>query len=252
MKKTTTALLVLLTVSILGLQLALRRNAIAAESAQSCVPLEQKLGKSGTMYVVYYQSDHALNFATSRPDPKDKNIVFCVAAAFTTTDNRIDGVYICNGKVGNENQVNNRIGGALEAVSGRGTIFGTASGRKLTKEYIQDLANKRGSLFQQFQVVAGGNPEKFTDKGHVERRGLAEFADGRMAVVESLAPITINTFGQDLAGMGAKNLLYLDMGPWSEGWVRLKNGKTVAIGPDRSLTFRQTNWLIFCSSPLKK
>ncbi len=205
---------------------------------------EQKNAPSGTRYNMYFKGRCALDFVTSRPDMKDPGIVFCVPAAFTTTDQRIDGVYISDGKIGNENQVNKKIGGAFQIVDGEGKIFPTRSGTVLSREFLRDLASKKGSLFQQFQAVLNGKGEKFTDNCSAQRRGIAIFQDGRLAIIESLAPVTLTTLGTDAASMGVQDLVYCDMGPWSEGWYRSGSGKTEIIGQDRSLTYRQTNWLI--------
>jgi hypothetical protein len=66
-----------------------------------------------------------------------------------------------------------------------------------------------------------------------------------MALVESLSAITLSQFGIDLAALGAKQLAYTDMGPWDEGWYRnSKDNKVVTLGQDRSLTNKQSNWLV--------
>lgn len=223
-------------------------SSVTASSVRPIITIEEKTGSSGTKYTVYSKGNYSVDFAVSRPDANDSKIVFCIPAAFTTTDYRVDGVYICKGKMGNANEVNNRIGGAFQISAGQGKIFPTKGGKLLTPAFLQQVVAQKGSLFQQFQVVLDGKGEKFTDNCRAQRRGIAVFGDGKMAVLESHDSITLTTLGTDAAAMGVQNLIYCDMGPWSEGWYRATDGKSIIIGQDRSMTFRQTNWVVFRST----
>ena len=206
-----------------------------------------KRAPSGAAYVFYFGNNCTAEFSNKRPDLGDKQIQLCIPAAFTTSYDNIDGVFVCQGKIGNAGQVNRRIGGALLIQDGAGRIFPTNGGALLTDDFVNHAAAKKSSLFQQFQVVLNGHGEKFSDKSVCQRRGIATFSDGRLAVLESTNPVSLTEFGVDAANMGVQDLLDTDMGPWSEGWYRDARGKTIVIGQSRSLTHKQTSWFFLRS-----
>lgn len=206
------------------------------------IDILSKTGPSGVRYQLYFNNNCSAAFSNSRPNASDRRIFFCIPAAFTTSYDGIDGVFICDGKVGNPNGVNPRIGGAMIIQDGACRIFPTNGGKLLTAEFVDQAAARKDSLFQQFQIVVNGHGEKFSDKTVCQRRGIATFVDGKLAVLESIDPVSLTDFGLDAARLGVKDLLYTDMGPWSEGWYRNTEGKTIVIGQSRSLTHKQTNW----------
>ena len=56
--------------------------------------------KTGEIYTFFYQDSHAIHFETTRPAKDDKNVLICIAAAFTTLEkDDIDGLAMVNGKV---------------------------------------------------------------------------------------------------------------------------------------------------------
>jgi len=56
--------------------------------------------------------------------------------------------------------------------------------------------------------------------------------------------VELAIFADDLALLGAKTAMNLDMGAWDEGWYRDARGEIVRLGHDRSSTQRQSNWLV--------
>lgn len=206
-----------------------------------------KRAPSGAAYVFYFSNNCSAEFSNKRPDLGDKKVLLCIPAAFTTSYDNIDGVFVCQGKIGNAGQVNRRIGGALLIQDGAGRIFPTNGGALLNDDFVNHAAAKKSSLFQQFQVVLNGHGERFSDKSACQRRGIATFSDGRLAVLESTDPVSLTEFGVDAASMGVQDLLYTDMGPWSEGWYRDAKGKPIVIGQSRTLTHKQTNWFFLRS-----
>lgn len=234
--------LTLILLAQIGLNFVAQKS-VAAEAPP--VEVESKIAPSGNHYNLFYRGRNDVRFETKRPSQADQRIVLCIPAAFTTFDQKIDGVFVCNGVAGNADKVNNRIGGALKIIAKECTIFPTQAGRLLNASLIDEVSKAKGSLFQQFQVVVSGSGEKFSDKSRFQRRGIALLNDGKLAILESTESITLTQLGTDAAALGVRDLLYTDMGPWSEGWYRNAKGVVCVIGQDRSLTYRQTNWLTF-------
>ncbi|MFN8657174.1 MAG: hypothetical protein U0105_12615 [Candidatus Obscuribacterales bacterium] len=204
---------------------------------------------SGIIYTLYPQGDLDVDWKVSRPVRTDKNIILVIPAAFTTHDDKIDGAYISDGVIGNPS-VNKELGGAIILQNGKAKLLSTNKGAMLTKEFLADVAKSKGSLFQQFLVVHNGTAATFKDKGKYQRRAFVEFKKGTFGIVESNIDIPFSTFNDDLVWMGAKNALYMDMGAWDEGWYRDAVIKKIGIiGNDRSLTYKQSNWMVYTKKP---
>jgi hypothetical protein len=155
-------------------------------------------------------------------------------------------VFVSHGIAGNENAVNTDIGGAIIFQKGQCRMMSTDKGQMLTKEFIQQIQQTKGSMFQQFLIVNAGKPASFKDKTKFQRRAIVRFNDGKLAVVESDKSIDFTTFNTDLVKLGVRQAIYTDMGAWDEGWYRnATTGKIVVIGNDRSLTWKQSNWVVF-------
>ncbi len=200
---------------------------------------------SGNEYTLFYQGDLAASFELKRPKKTDNSVLFCIPCAFTSYVGSIDGVYISDGKVHHRHFVSNQIGGAGIIQNGNFELIATDKGKVLTNTYLNELAKKRATLFQQFLIVLDGVPAHFKDKTLFQRRAITKMKDGQTAIFESKTAITLTQFGQDLKDAGAKNALYTDMGAYDEGWYRDAEKTVKPLGLDRSLTDKQTNWLTF-------
>lgn len=206
---------------------------------------QKREAPSGNDFNFMFLNGANISFTTQRPSREDKNVLLCLPAAFTMRNGKIGGIYISDGKVFNKGMVDRGLGGAAKMIGSRLEIFPTEYGKLLTDDLLNDVAKQNGTLFQQFQAVEGGTPAKFKDRSYFQRRGIAVLKDGSIAIVESVDSITLTTFAEDAAALGVRDLLYTDMGAWSEGWVRNpKNGDILPIGNDRGMTDRQTNWVI--------
>jgi hypothetical protein len=192
---------------------------------------ERTTARGGAVYTVYPQDHYAIGFVTSRPSTSDPNVVFSVAAAFTGTTNRVVGIYVADGTVGNRKSISKGIGGVVIIESGNAHLLASNKAAVLTPDFTKRVEKNKGSLFQQFLLINDGKPTAFKDKGKSRRRALVEFKSGKWGVVETSKPITINAVNQELVTMGAKTALYLDMGGWDEGWYRdATTGKPITIG----------------------
>lgn len=235
-------------VSIFAFIVVLLYESFSHLPLNSFLTVEIKTGASGlSNYIIIYKNTAKIDFETIRPDQKDANILLCIAAAFTKLDKYdIDGLYICKGKTGNKNAINHSLGGAIKIVNGECSIFPTAKGKLLTDSLISEVEKKKGSLFQQIQMIENGNVASFKDTALFLRRGVVVFKNGKTAIVESKTPITLKIFTKDLAQLGAHNFLYTDMGSWDEGWYRSPDtDKIIPLGYNHSQTARQSNWIIF-------
>ncbi len=204
---------------------------------------ELKTAASNEQYSFVYLNDARVKFVLVRPRKDDAKILMSIPAAFTKMDGKVDGVYVLDGVV--HGSVNTRLGGALRIAGGQYEVLDTKSGATLTGEFLQSVASKKGSLFQEFQVIKGGIASTFKDKSKFQRRGIGKLSEGEHVIVESKAAITLSQFAKDASELGVKELLYTDMGAWSEGWVRdPKSGQPITIGMDRQATEKQSNWLI--------
>ncbi|MBA3858351.1 MAG: hypothetical protein C0507_15710 [Cyanobacteria bacterium PR.3.49] len=219
-----------------------------ASSASAQAPdLEIKSIKvpSGNEYTLFYQGPLAASFEIKRPDKSDNAVKLCIPCAFTSYVGSIDGVYIHDGKLHHRHFVADNFGGAAIIQNGTISLMPTNKGKALTPKFLDELAKKKASFFQQFLVVEHGQAAHFKDKTLFQRRAIAKLKDGKTALFESKTAITLNSFGQDLKNAGAVDALYTDMGAYDEGWYRETEKSVKPMGLDRSLTNKQTNWLTF-------
>ncbi|MBI2809901.1 MAG: hypothetical protein HYX67_03600 [Candidatus Melainabacteria bacterium] len=230
--------------SVFALSLLLWACALQAQAAENFAPQPIKAA-SGVTYTLFPQGDLTFDFVVSRPAETRADIYLCIPSAFTTPDDRVDGVYITNGSIGNASGVNKEFGGAMLIKNGQGKLLSTEKGSLITEKFLQVVQKAHGSLFQQFLIVHDCKAASFKDKSRFQRRAVCETTKGTFAVVESDRPITFTTFNEDLVTLGIKEALYCDMGAWDEGWYRSgTTGAVTKIGLDRSLTNRQSNWLL--------
>ncbi len=216
----------------------------AALAANELMPKRIRLA-SGVVYTLFPQGNLAFDFVVARPSPMRADIVLCIPAAFTTAHNQVDGVFISNGAIGNGSAVNRDLGGAIIIENGKCRLFPSDQGVALSEEVLQGVQQSHGSLFQQFLIVHECKPASFKDKSKFQRRAICETTKGTFGIIESDRPISFATFNDDLVALGIKEALYADMGAWGEGWYRnATTDKIIKIGLDRSLTYKQSNWLL--------
>ncbi|MBX9666400.1 MAG: hypothetical protein K2X93_02230 [Candidatus Obscuribacterales bacterium] len=224
-----------------GTILAQTKEPVAA--SRNPLRFELKTAASKESYSFVYLNDAIVRFVLVRPKKNDPRVLMSIPAAFTTLDGKVDGVYVKDGAV--HGSVNTRLGGALKIINGQFEVLDTKSGAALNDDFLQTLASNKASLFQEFQVIKDNLASTFKDKSKFQRRGIGKLRDGRPVIVESKTAITLSMFAKDASELGVKELLYTDMGAWSEGWVRdPKSGQLVTIGADRQATSKQSNWLI--------
>ncbi len=219
----------------------------AVGTTASALTPEKKTTRGGCHYQFFYPDKHAIGWTLKRPLITDDLIDLSVPAAFTGINGGVSGVYAIDGKLLNKGNYDHAISGEVLIENGLCKIL-RAPGGKVSQATEAEIERKHGALFQVFQIVRDGRGEHFRDKTNFQRRGLAKFSDGTVAVVESDEAITLTQFGTDMQEFGAQDAVNFDMGSWDEGWYRNSEGKAVVLGKDRSNTARQTNWLVFTKS----
>lgn len=207
--------------------------------------VESKKTSSGNNYTILYKDGLRMEATLKRPDKNDANILVCIPAAFTDLVTlKVDGLFIDNGTVHNKDKINRTLGGAIKIINGDCEIFPTGKGRLLNDSLIKLVANQKGSLFQQLQLIEKGKGAKYKDMKEFQRRAIVKLKGNKTAIIESFEHITLSTFTSDLLELGVSDALYTDMGSWDEGWYK-KGKETITIGRLRTQTAKQCNWVIF-------
>jgi len=211
--------------------------------------IENRTSKSGHHYSIFYKGALVIDFAVTRPEPSNKQILLCIPAAFTDVQTlKIDGLYIDHGVVHHQHQINHSLGGGIKITNGECEIFPTNRGLLLNDSMIQILAASKASCFQQIQMIEKGIGATYKDIKLFQRRALVKFKNKQTAIVESYEHISLSAFTEDLLELGATDALYTDMGSYDEGWYKDPgNNKIVPIGRIKKETAKQSNWVIFKS-----
>lgn len=210
--------------------------------------INQKTNSENEFFSFYYLKGMKVKLTDQRPSQADTSIKLCIPVAFTQLDDgSIDGLFILDGKIVDRKKVNHHLGGGFLITNDKISIFKTDDGKVLTENWIDSISNLKGSFFQQIQLVRNGeNLEFHKDQKLFQRRAIAIFNGGQIAMVESKSPITLQEFADDLVKMKVIDAIYTDMGSYDEGWLRsLENNKISVIGHNRMETQNQSNWLIF-------
>ena len=209
--------------------------------------IENKKTRSGYNYTIFYKNNFKLDVSLTRPEKTDNKILLCIPGAYTDLQSyTVDGLYIDNGKVLNKNKINYTLGGAIKISEGECEIFPTNKGKLLTDSLINFVVAKKGSLFQQIQMIEKGVGAKYKDVRLFQRRAIVKLTNNKTAIVESYENITLATFTNDLLELGVTDALYTDMGAWDEGWYRNPtDNKIITIGRMKTQTDKQSNWVVF-------
>ena len=216
-------------------------------SADNSLSVEKKKTRSGYNYTIFYKTNFKIDVSLKRPEKTDNNILLCIAGAFTDLQNySADGLYIDNGKVLNKNKINHTLGGAIKIIDGDCEIFPTKKGKLLNDSLINFIVAKKGSLFQQIQMIEKGSGAKYKDVKLFQRRAIVKLKGNKTAIIESYENITLSAFTTDMLELGVTDALYTDMGAWDEGWYRdPSDNKIITIGRMKMQTDKQCNWVVF-------
>ena len=101
--------------------------------------VEHLKAASGVTYQIFPQGNFVFEFCTTRPSTADKDIVLCIPAAFTRHDNKIDGVFISNGVIGNASAINHELGGAMVIENGQCKLLATNKATTLSAAFLESV-----------------------------------------------------------------------------------------------------------------
>ncbi len=200
--------------------------------------------------VFYMPHNSKVSFTNERPDSLNNEISLSVACAFTASNLKgVVGDYVCRGRL----YSNTRDVETGFCVILKDTII--IDYLNDTSLFYKNLAIKnKGAYFQQMLLLKDGDTVEctiFRKQKPTFRRCLAWY-NGRGVVIESVDRLTFEDFANALRKVGIKDAIYLDMGTWSDGFVRLKDKTIFSIGHLKYNTKYQTNWLRYIYEPSKQ
>lgn len=198
-------------------------------------------------YTIFSQMEPQVEWTLTRPSKDDADVLLAVAGTYTSPKNTVEGYVILDGNIIQDAERQGWDGAALFQ-DGTITVWQTKNGTLLTREKMRSLAQKGTSLIQGHLLVFEGKAQHFKPQPLFPRRALVVMQGVDPMIIESQSALTLNEFAEDLAALGVRDALNLDMGSWSEGWYRdPKTGLPVTTGFPNENTARQTNWIIFRS-----
>lgn len=176
-----------------------------------------------------------------RPQQNDDHYL-SVPAAYTSINGGIDGLFINKGIVINTG-INPKLNGFC--IISKDSIL-ICNIKNISKSKINKVITSKGSAFQQTLLINESKLVQCNLFGNTAslRRALIKFGD-KVVIGESSRPVTIKEFQESLLTIGAISAIYLDMGSWSEGWVKTHSGETKILGDNRINTAKQTSWLVY-------
>lgn len=189
---------------------------------------------------IYPLGGNKVDFRLLRPDKLDNRNRLCVPAAFTSKNNKPEGLIYLNG----------RLTSGQKPSSGKGLVIISLGEIEILNinqlgQFLNSRKDSKFSLFQQWYLIEknkrGENP---FPKSKLQMRVIAKIKNETF-IIESDSNVDSEQFISTLVNMGVSDAVYLDMGSWSEGWYKDSDNKIKSIGNDKSNTKRQTNWILF-------
>ena len=156
-------------------------------------------------------------------DKYDPDAKVCIPAAYTGTDEKIEGQYRINGVTKGEKRLKERV--SLHP----------------TKGIVISTQWQSANGFQQHILVKDGKVRSFRDKCRFRRRALCNDASNldSLFIIESRCRMTMNEFAAVLS-KHSTNAVNLDMGRWGYGW----NDKRKLSRWAAPFKNWQTNWIV--------
>ena len=191
--------------------------------------------------VLFEPVEVSIELTHNRPQI-DSETFLCVPAAFTSPQITIEGLFFENGILINDSEPTIQNGTCI-VKSNNIEILETTD---IDRSFIE---SNKYSLFQQILLIYNSQIIECNIWGNRRylRRALI-IKNNKYFIAESYYPVSISTFQRQLQNIGTLHAIYLDMGTWSEGWVKDCNGEIIIIGENMINTNRQTNWIVFKST----
>lgn len=191
--------------------------------------------------VLYTPHNCQAHFTLTKPDSTNNTRALSVAGAFTAAGLKdVVGDFVVDGVL-KENARDKETGFCL--MYGDTIIIDSLvdSGLMAKNKAIRE----HGCYFQQMLLLKGGDTVEctiFRKQKPTFRRCLA-IIHNRGVVIESVSRMTFEDFANAVKRIGVKDAIYLDMGTWSEGFIRHQDRSIETIGHLRQNTKYQTNWI---------
>lgn len=196
--------------------------------------------------VLYEPFEISIELTPNRPQ-QDSETFLSVPAAFTSRETTIEGLFFENGILINDSiltfQNGTCIVGTCIVKKDNIEIINTI---EIDSAFIDLIETNRYSLFQQILLIYNSqiiDCNIWKNKKYLRRALLIK--DNKYFIAESYYPASIKTFQRHLKNIGTLHAIYLDMGTWSEGWVKDCNGEIIRIGENMINTNKQTSWIAF-------
>lgn len=188
------------------------------------------------------------SFVRQKPASSDRKVGLCIVAAFTSkAPEHVVGTNVCKG-VASFDSTESETGYCL-----LGNDFVEIGFLEHGGKAAIDRAVSEGlDYFQQMLLLKDGVavPTYVFRNRTTARRALA-LNDSVCCIVETDDRMDIDDFTACIAKMGFRDAIYLDVGSWSKGWCRDKQGRFRVLGTNHRSTHLQTNWLLIRKMPNK-
>lgn len=208
-------------------------------SADSLIVIDDTHSKLKVYYPQYDSID--LVCGISSPENNHKAIFSC-AAAFTGETleefkhSNINGDHVSGGTLYKGSPYNR---GCFVWYEGRWEF----TDKEDAKKSLSKAAENGGMGFRQILLILNGEKEPAVMTRSNIYRALCEFG-GKLCIIESVSSIPLPEFIDELANIGVRNAIYLDMGGWNHSWYRKYEHYQVAH-IHTSVHNYYTNWLTF-------
>lgn len=192
--------------------------------------------------------DSWFSFVRTKPATTDSKIGLCIVAAFTSkAPEHIVGTNICAGKASYDS-TESETGYCLLGKDFVEIGFLNEGGKEAQERAI----NEKLDYFQQILLLKDGKaiPTEVFRNRTTARRALA-MNDSVCCIVETDDRMHIDDFTACISEMGFRDAIYLDVGSWSKGWCRDKQGRFRVLGKNHRSTHLQTNWILIKKTQTK-
>ena len=188
-----------------------------------------------------------------RPEPeKDKDIVFCCAAAFTldykteADHHRICSAHVSDGLYYPKPRIRRNTGAFVSSKGSWSFLYKSDADPTAFEDAFQNAAANKGAGFAQEMLIHAGKQVPTTRPlGNVNLfRALCE-RNGRLCIADATENQSFGTFIQMLVDAGVTEAIYTDMGSgWNYSWYRLYADE-VATFIHSTHEEAATNWIVF-------
>lgn len=220
-----------------------------ASDTQGPLVVSTEHANSRSYTVIAFRDPIDVQYTLARPERRT-TVYLVVAGTYTSPSGGVDGCSTYYGTVYGA--------GTCQPWEGivafpRGRPFeirAAVDGWHPTPHELALASREHAAVFQAHLLVWDGEPQHFRPQKSWQRRALVIFDSGRHAVVESRTRIDLTSFAADLAALGVRAAVNLDMGPPGLGWFRDPQSQRIReIGTLDGREVGQSNWITVLFMP---